>query len=56
MVGGYSAAWVGESRNFAHYSWQKRFMDIAGENMDFGRIIFMTRECDGNARLHRFEF
>ncbi len=37
MVGGYSAAWVEvESRNFGHWNdWQKRFMDIAGENMDF---------------------
>ncbi|QBG49246.1 beta-agarase [Verrucomicrobia bacterium S94] len=37
MVGGYSAAWVEvESRNFDHWNgWQKTFMDIAGENMDF---------------------
>lgn len=37
LVGGYSAAWVEvESRNFEHWnSWQKKFMDIAGENMDF---------------------
>ncbi|MEO0793886.1 MAG: beta-agarase [Verrucomicrobiota bacterium] len=37
MVGGYSAAWVEvEARNFDHWNnWQKTFMDIAGENMDF---------------------
>lgn len=37
LVGGYTAAWVEvESRNFAHWSsWQKTFMDIAGQNMDF---------------------
>lgn len=37
MVGGYAAAWVEvEARNFDHWNnWQKRFMDIAGENMDF---------------------
>lgn len=37
MVGGYSAAWVEvEQNNFNHWnSWQKTFMDIAGENMDF---------------------
>ena len=37
LVGGYSAAWVEvEDRNFEHWnSWQKTFMDIAGENMDF---------------------
>ena len=37
MVGGYAAAWVEvEDRNFGHWNdWQKTFMDIAGENMDF---------------------
>lgn len=37
LVGGYAAAWVEvEQRNFGHWnSWQKTFMDIAGENMDF---------------------
>lgn len=37
LVGGYAAAWVEvEDRNFGHWdSWQKTFMDIAGENMDF---------------------
>lgn len=37
MVGGYAAAWIEvESRNFGHWNdWQKTFMDIAGENMDF---------------------
>ncbi len=37
MVGGYSAAWVEvEDNNFGHWNgWQKTFMDIAGENMDF---------------------
>ncbi|MDF7822529.1 hypothetical protein P4B35_00780 [Pontiellaceae bacterium B12227] len=37
MVGGYSAAWVEvESDNFGHWDrWQKTFMDLAGENMDF---------------------
>lgn len=37
LVGGYSAAWVEvETRNFDHWNnWQKKFMDIAGENMDF---------------------
>ncbi len=37
QVGGYAAAWVEvEARNFEHWNnWQKRFMDIAGENMDF---------------------
>ena len=37
LVGGYSAAWIEvEDRNFGHWNdWQKTFMDIAGENMDF---------------------
>lgn len=37
LVGGYSAAYVElELDNFRHFeSWQKRFMDIAGEEMDF---------------------
>lgn len=37
LVGGYAAAWVEvEDRNFEHWnSWQKTFMDIAGEQMDF---------------------
>lgn len=37
MVGGYSAAWVEfESGNWNNWNnWQKKFMDIAGENMDF---------------------
>ncbi len=37
LVGGYTAAWVEvESRNFGHWNdWQKRFMDLAGEKMDF---------------------
>ncbi|MEO0795501.1 MAG: beta-agarase [Verrucomicrobiota bacterium] len=37
MVGGYAAAWIEvEDRNFDHWDgWQKTFMDIAGENMDF---------------------
>ncbi|VGO12779.1 Beta-porphyranase A [Pontiella desulfatans] len=37
LVGGYAAAWVEvEDRNFEHWNgWQKTFMDIAGENMDF---------------------
>ncbi|MGC6506225.1 MAG: beta-agarase [Coraliomargaritaceae bacterium] len=37
LVGGYTAAWVEvEARNFEHWNnWQKTFMDIAGENMDF---------------------
>ncbi|MEN1677974.1 MAG: beta-agarase [Planctomycetota bacterium] len=36
-VGGYSAAYVElELDNFRHFnSWQRRFMDIAGEEMDF---------------------
>ncbi|MGJ8678995.1 hypothetical protein [Paraglaciecola sp.] len=37
MVGGYSAAWVEfESGDWNNWNnWQKKFMDIAGENMDF---------------------
>ncbi|EWH08976.1 beta-agarase [Catenovulum agarivorans DS-2] len=37
MVGGYSAAWVEfESGNWNNWkNWQKKFMDIAGEDMDF---------------------
>ncbi|MGC6424720.1 MAG: beta-agarase [Lentimonas sp.] len=37
MVGGYSAAWVEfEHADFHNWTnWQKQFMDIAGENMDF---------------------
>ena len=37
LVGGYAAAWIElEHRNFGHCNdWQKAFMDIAGENMDF---------------------
>ncbi|ADE53501.1 beta-agarase [Coraliomargarita akajimensis] len=37
IVGGYSAAWVEfESGDFHNWTnWQKQFMDIAGENMDF---------------------
>ena len=37
LVGGYAAAWIElEHRNFGHWNdWQKAFMDIAGENMDF---------------------
>ncbi|MGJ8640588.1 MAG: beta-agarase [Opitutaceae bacterium] len=36
-VGGYAAAWIElEQRNFGHWNdWQKAFMDIAGESMDF---------------------
>ncbi|MER2491390.1 hypothetical protein [Catenovulum sediminis] len=37
MVGGYSAAWVEfESGNWNNWNnWQKKFMDIAGQDMDF---------------------
>lgn len=37
LVGGYTAAWVElEARNFAHWEgWQKKFMDLAGADMDF---------------------
>ncbi len=37
MVGGYSAAWVEfEHSDFNNWTnWQKKFMDIAGKNMDF---------------------
>ncbi len=36
-VGGYAAAWIEvEQNNFDHWNnWQKMFMDVAGENMDF---------------------
>ena len=45
MVGGYSAAWAEvEARNFGHWEgWQKMFMDVAGEHMDF----FSTHLYDG---------
>ncbi|MEM9420319.1 MAG: beta-agarase [Planctomycetota bacterium] len=45
LIGGYSAAWAEvEGRNFEHWnSWQKTFMDIAGEEMDF----FSTHLYDG---------
>ncbi|MGC6455251.1 MAG: beta-agarase [Coraliomargaritaceae bacterium] len=37
LVGGYTAAWVEvDARNFEHWNnWQKKFMDLAGEEMDF---------------------
>ncbi|MEM1108967.1 MAG: beta-agarase [Planctomycetota bacterium] len=40
MIGGYSAAWAEvEARNFSHWNgWQKMFMDVAGEEMDFFSI------------------
>ncbi|MEM1107859.1 MAG: beta-agarase [Planctomycetota bacterium] len=45
LIGGYSAAWAEvEGRNFGHWNdWQKTFMDIAGEEMDF----FSTHLYDG---------
>ncbi|WP_221435566.1 hypothetical protein [Algisphaera agarilytica] len=45
LVGGYSAAWAEvEARNFEHWNnWQKAFMDIAGDDMDF----FATHLYDG---------
>ncbi|MEM9236837.1 MAG: beta-agarase, partial [Verrucomicrobiota bacterium] len=53
MVGGYSAAWVEvEARNFAHWNnWQRTFMDIAGENMDFFSYhIYDGVNVQGNPR------
>ncbi|WOO40858.1 beta-agarase [Rubellicoccus peritrichatus] len=45
LVGGYTAAWAElEHDNFGHWDrWQKKFMDIAGEDMDF----FSTHIYDG---------
>lgn len=45
LIGGYTAAWAEvEARNFEHWNnWQKKFMDIAGEEMDF----FSTHLYDG---------
>ncbi|MEM1108413.1 MAG: beta-agarase [Planctomycetota bacterium] len=45
MIGGYSAAWAEvEARNFEHWNgWQKMFMDVAGDEMDF----FSTHLYDG---------
>ncbi len=45
MIGGYTAAWAEvEARNFQHWeNWQKKFMDIAGAEMDF----FSTHLYDG---------
>ncbi len=45
MIGGYTAAWAEvEARNFEHWNnWQKKFMDIAGDEMDF----FSTHLYDG---------
>ncbi|MEM9419983.1 MAG: beta-agarase [Planctomycetota bacterium] len=45
MIGGYSAAWAEvEARNFEHWNnWQKMFMDVAGDEMDF----FATHLYDG---------
>ncbi len=45
MIGGYTAAWAEvEARNFEHWNnWQKKFMDLAGAEMDF----FSTHFYDG---------
>lgn len=45
LIGGYSAAWAEvEGRNFGHWNdWQKMFMDVAGDEMDF----FATHLYDG---------
>ncbi len=45
LVGGYTAAWPElEERDFEHWNnWQKTFMDLSGEHMDF----FSTHIYDG---------
>ncbi|MEM9252765.1 MAG: beta-agarase [Planctomycetota bacterium] len=45
LIGGYSAAWAEvEGRDFGHWNdWQKMFMDVAGDEMDF----FATHLYDG---------
>ncbi|MEM0964967.1 MAG: beta-agarase [Verrucomicrobiota bacterium] len=53
MVGGYAAAWIElEHDNFGHWDrWQKEFMDIAGENMDFFSYhLYDGVNVEGNPR------
>ncbi|ADE53396.1 beta-agarase [Coraliomargarita akajimensis] len=53
LVGGYAAAWIElEHDNFGHWDrWQKEFMDIAGENMDFFSYhLYDGVNVEGNPR------